>query len=1368
MADDTNVSSTQKIVRITQEELEQSTNLGSPEHVHLNNKSRKHSNSRAEARKESSDSPSSSDGQLKSNENGKWSGESKGFQVQNEDKNDMFNVKEASNSGSVEKCDEKQVLGTKNVDTAKMRKPRVREGYGLYQVKKGKFSDKMKISEVMTSPKEKVKPGENQLKDGPKKKSPTKGNVSSIRNENAAESEQKSGKSERSSLDGDNEAISGYNREESAKSRSLSANIQVNKKDFHEGNTVTNTLHSKEKKFVKEDWDLSHSSHQVASKAEEEKEDSKRPISADQPNIPVMETKMPNKDEKTSGEANSRNDSLKRRLTDCEKKGEDVIDIQEGKNAKDACAHSKESKNNTSLGQQKIASKEQKPHTVKGIGRGKVLLKQTSGKGKERLKDRKKLPFRRKKSVEKQTEDSKFNEAENESNVDPKNPKDGVFANDSGNRTKENTLKEVKGKATFSDTDKEICDQESLEASSDNTNKKAGIIILPSPGLLEQAETQRDVQKAEKDNEQIETSKGFQKLQRPAGFDPKKPRGKAKIINEKQTEIISEKENLTISSSDEKVWSRIKSECNKMKGKLAKSFLELEDIEEILELSTLLQDLYKELIVKHQDFSFENDVESSLWKNTFHNVITKIRELLDEKPNGRDFNEIVQFYWNFLQDGDDFLQEMLLSLQEEWKFDLDAFVKNPLKMVGCKKQVKYAIRSCHLILLNLGDLERYITDLQQDLNYSKANENYLKAQLLAPKNGKSYNQLAVVAVKSKKKLDAVYYYIRSLETSKPIESARERLLGIFHEIKKKADFTKKQCLEKSVMAEDFEWQRMEENKAFDNDFSKHDTWVFIRGGQCYKLKLGFNGKIKEIKEGGDMSEENGTQEKVSLREASKQFLVYYLYLHGILYTTIGFEHVMTVYEDAMQSFKLVLNANKASCIKKENLIKYMAINIFSINNLLKKLEDKSEVIDVAIIFALDMVGIIAQHCVTLMEDYDTDALDQLLPAVNAWMKWMCGYLDTIKCSSVCHMKDIWENIVRFINAIRSYDILPAKASEDGEPVGLFEDKFLSGFQPLFEMDKPSMKALQIDRNKAERLLRMESLKELAFMISESGKLPVVYNEETRSFEVVTPSVVFDSPTKNGTTLCLEENDTDLQGDESDIIIEDVVENIDDRELQYLKELKAKKMELTAKLSDQVKKKQERAAIVENNASQVHVIFENHPKHIVPDTNCFIDNLAGILKIVDSRDFDVVLPLVVVNELDGLKKGRDVPSKCPNEANAMLVKERARIAMEMLENRFSEDNARLKALTSAGTELDSIAFRNEEFLQDKGKNDDIILSSCLHYCDESMSRFSPGDSPVRLQRNVVLLTDDRNLRLKAHSRQVPTLSLNIFLRMAHLD
>ena len=85
----------------------------------------------------------------------------------------------------------------------------------------------------------------------------------------------------------------------------------------------------------------------------------------------------------------------------------------------------------------------------------------------------------------------------------------------------------------------------------------------------------------------------------------------------------------------------------------------------------------------------------------------------------------------------------------------------------------------------MGDLERYVTFLQQVDDYSKAQTCYKEAQLLAPKNGKSYNQLAVVAVYTKRKLDAVYYYCRSLLASNPILTAKDRLTSIFHEIEKK-------------------------------------------------------------------------------------------------------------------------------------------------------------------------------------------------------------------------------------------------------------------------------------------------------------------------------------------------------------------------------------------------------------------------------------------------------------------------------------------------------------------------------------------------------------------------------------------------------
>lgn len=42
---------------------------------------------------------------------------------------------------------------------------------------------------------------------------------------------------------------------------------------------------------------------------------------------------------------------------------------------------------------------------------------------------------------------------------------------------------------------------------------------------------------------------------------------------------------------------------------------------------------------------------------------------------------------------------------------------------------------------------------------------------------------------------------------------------------------------------------------------------------------------------------------------------------------------------------------------------------------------------------------------------------------------------------------------------------------------------------------------------------------------------------------------------------------------------------------------------------------------------------------------------------------------------------------------------------------------------------------------------------------------PTDEPVRLHREVVLLTDDRNLRVKALTRNVPVRDIPAFLRWA---
>lgn len=79
-------------------------------------------------------------------------------------------------------------------------------------------------------------------------------------------------------------------------------------------------------------------------------------------------------------------------------------------------------------------------------------------------------------------------------------------------------------------------------------------------------------------------------------------------------------------------------------------------------------------------------------------------------------------------------------------------------------------------------------------------------------------------------------------------------------------------------------------------------------------------------------------------------------------------------------------------------------------------------------------------------------------------------------------------------------------------------------------------------------------------------------------------------------------------------------------------------------------------------------------------------------------------------------------------------------------------------------METIAFRSEE-TDSGGNNDDLILSCCTYYCKDKARDFMPKDkdTPVRLYREVVLLTDDRNLRLKAHTHNVPVKDIPAFMK-----
>lgn len=191
----------------------------------------------------------------------------------------------------------------------------------------------------------------------------------------------------------------------------------------------------------------------------------------------------------------------------------------------------------------------------------------------------------------------------------------------------------------------------------------------------------------------------------------------------------------------------------------------------------------------------------------------------------------------------------------------------------------------------------------------------------------------------------------------------------------------------------------------------------------------------------------------------------------------------------------------------------------------------------------------------------------------------------------------------------------------------------------------------------------------------------------------------------------------------------------------LSELREKHRALKAKIEEQQKKDQETANIL-NESQQRPIELEIRPKFIVPDTNCFIDHINLIDRILTTNYFIVVVPLLVVSELDKLSKSIATWMDDSLE-HAEYVQRRAKSALQYLNDKFEARQRNIKAMTSQGSVLETIQFRTEEIhkpvliqyyliiyikfthLKKKGTNDELILGCCLHYCRDNARDFMPN-------------------------------------------
>ncbi|XP_053691492.1 telomerase-binding protein EST1A [Sabethes cyaneus] len=383
-----------------------------------------------------------------------------------------------------------------------------------------------------------------------------------------------------------------------------------------------------------------------------------------------------------------------------------------------------------------------------------------------------------------------------------------------------------------------------------------------------------------------------------------------------------------------------------------------------------LQKLLETFLLSEMRFSQEVNLENHFWKLLYYNIVEQMRKLLAEDPDQNNRAYYREKALDIIENGTQFFEQLLTLLEKHYNFSLENFTGPNAATASKGLRFGMALVSAQKLFLFLGDLARYREQVNEASNFRRAKLWYVKAQQIQPKNGRPYNQLALLSVYAKRKIDAVYFYMRSLMSSNPFESARESLMDLFNETKKKYESTQRKREEKNRA-------RLKEKEHRFDGHLRRETWIHPEGGPRVHRTAPLDPLLAGRQPGESSEEEEEELRQLDSIELNKRFIVSFLHVLGKLITKTGMESFTPCAIQMLREFRALIQHSPIA-VTSHRLLQLMSLNMFAIE--ITKLKDasiapgaRSEVQECALSIGLLMFGIILERFIHVIQGASTAA-----------------------------------------------------------------------------------------------------------------------------------------------------------------------------------------------------------------------------------------------------------------------------------------------------------------------------------------------------------------------------------------------------------